>query len=127
MNLKKLKAAELAAYREEQAAKQGGKCPITGWYLGKDIVADHCHKTGMMRAALPRWVNAVLGRVENWAGRVGCGVDAPVFLRACADYIDHYRNNPSFVFHPDHKTPEEKKEAAKKRAAKRRADKKAAQ
>jgi hypothetical protein len=91
-----------------------------------DIVADHCHKSGMMRATLPRWVNAVLGRVENWAGRVGGGTPAPLFLRKCADYIEYYELNPSFVFHPLHKTPEEKKEAAKKRAAVRRKAKKEA-
>ena len=127
MTFKKLKAADLAEYREKQKATQGGKCPITGWYLTNDVVADHCHKTGMMRATLPRWVNAVLGRVENWAGRVGSGVSAPAFLRACADYIEHYELFPSFVFHPTHKTPEEKKAAAKKRAAARRKAKKAAE
>jgi hypothetical protein len=95
--------------------------------MSEDVVADHCHKSGMMRATLPRWVNAVLGRVENWAGRVGGGQNAPEFLRMCAAYIEHYERNPSFVFHPLHKTPEEKKEAAKKRAAVRRKAKKEAQ
>jgi hypothetical protein len=126
MSFRKLKATELAAWRTEQKAQQGGKCPITGWYMSEDVVADHCHKSGMMRATLPRWVNAVLGRVENWAGRVGGGQNAPEFLRKCAAYIEHYELNPSFVFHPLHKTPEEKKEAAKKRAAVRRKAKKEA-
>jgi hypothetical protein len=126
MTFKKLKASELAEYREERRRQQGGRCPITGWFLTEDIVADHSHKSGMMRAALPRWVNAVLGRVENWAGRVGSGVSAPEFLRKCADYIEYYDLYPSFVFHPTHKTPEEKKQAAKGRAAKRRKAKKAA-
>ncbi|WP_175960159.1 endonuclease domain-containing protein [Burkholderia pyrrocinia] len=125
MTFKKLSKGDLADYREKLRKEQGNRCPITGWHLTDDIVADHCHKSGMMRAALPRWVNAVLGRVENWASRVGGGVPVPTFLRKCADYIEHYQLFPSFVFHPLHKTPEEKKEAAKKKAAKRRAAKKA--
>lgn len=95
--------------------------------MSDDVAADHCHKTGMMRATLPRWVNAVLGRVENWAGRCGSGVTPVAFLRKAADYIEHYERFPTFVFHPLHKTPEEKKEAAKKKAAaKRKAKKEAA-
>lgn len=122
----KLKASEIAEYRENQKVTQGGKCPITGWYLGDKVAADHCHKTGMMRATLPTWVNSTLGRVENWAGRVGGGIPPAQFLRACADYIEHYENNPSFVFHYLHKTPEEKKLATKVKAAARRKLKKAA-
>jgi len=126
MTFQKLKQSELAGHRAKQKAEQGGKCPITGWYLTGDIAADHCHKSGMMRATLPRWVNAVLGRVENWAGRVGSGITPQMFLRACADYIEHYQTHPSFVFHPLFKTPEERKAATKKKAKARRDAKKVA-
>lgn len=127
MNLQKLKASEIAAWREKQKAEQGGKCALTGWYLGEKSAADHCHKTGMMRSTLSGWANSTLGRVENWANRIGGGIAPAAFLRACADYIEYHEKNPSFVFHPLHKTPEEKKAAAKAKAATARKLKKAAQ
>ena len=115
------------AWRARQKAEQGGRCPITGWYLGEKMAADHCHKTGMMRATLNPWANSTLGRVENWANRIGGGIPPAQFLRACADYIERYELNPSFILHPTHKSPEEKKEAAKVKAAKARKLKKATQ
>lgn len=118
MTLRKLKQSEIAAWRAQQRLDQNGICPISGWGLdATGIAADHCHKTGMMRATLPTWVNAQLGRIENAANRVGGGTYAPDFLRKCADYIEYHSRHPSFVLHPTFKTPDEKKEAAKKRAA----------
>ncbi|CAB3798784.1 endonuclease domain-containing protein [Pararobbsia alpina] len=128
MPFQKLPKSELAEYRKQQIARQGGRCPISGWILTDDTAAaDHCHKTGMHRGTLPGWINACLGRIENAARSVGRDNHIPTFLRKCADYIEWYELNPSFLFHHTYKTPEEKKEAAKKRAAKRRKEKKAAQ
>ncbi|WP_320535308.1 endonuclease domain-containing protein [Robbsia andropogonis] len=112
--LRKLKATELAAWRAQQISEQDGKCPISGWFIGVDkAAADHCHKTGMMRSTLANWVNSNLGRIENAATRIGGGVHVPTFLRACAAYIEFWDENPSNVFHPSHKSPEEKAEAAR--------------
>jgi hypothetical protein len=80
----------------------------------------------MMRATLPTWVNSTLGRVENWANRIGGGIPPAEFLRKCADYIEYHEQHPSFVFHYLHRTPEEKKEATKIKAAARRKAKKVA-
>jgi hypothetical protein len=97
--------------------------------MGEDVVVDHCHKSGMVRAVLPRWVNACLGKVENWAGRVGNGIDPVEFLRGCADYIDFHRTYPSGTYYPTHKTEAEKRELRNKRArqARRKANKEARQ
>lgn len=123
----KLKQTDIASWREKQKTEQGGKCPLTGWYLGDKCAADHDHKSGMMRATLGGWANSTLGRVENWANRIGGGIPPAQFLRACADYIEYHEQHPSFVFHYLHKTPEEKKLATKVKAAARRKLLKAAQ
>lgn len=98
------------------AAEQKGICPITGQPLGDDVVLDHCHSTGMVRAVLPRWTNAVLGRLENWSNRLGGGVDPIKFLRGVADYIEFHQQYPSGVLHPTHKTEAEKRDLRNKRA-----------
>ncbi|APU00314.1 endonuclease VII [Ralstonia phage RS-PII-1] len=104
------------------AAQQGNKSPLTGNEI-TDPVLDHCHKTGSIRAVLNRWENAVLGRLENWANRIGNGVEPIAFLRACADYIEHHKANPNPIQYPTHKTEAEKKElrAKKAREARRKA------
>jgi hypothetical protein len=94
--------------------------------LGEKCAADHDHKTGLMRGTLSGWANSTLGRCENWANRIGGGIPPAAFLRMCATYIEHYENNPNFVVHPLHKTPDEKKEARKVKAAATRKLKKAA-
>lgn len=112
--MRKLKATELPEYRKAKLEEQGGRCPLTGWPLQEDnAVADHCHVTGMHRAVLNAWANSTLGRIENWARRMGGGLSAPEVLRRCAAYIEHFDNNPTFVLHHTYKTPDEKKEATR--------------
>ncbi|KDD18703.1 hypothetical protein L522_4177 [Bordetella bronchiseptica MBORD707] len=54
--------------------------------------------------------------MENWAARLGGGVDPIKFLRAVADYLEHHVKFPSGVFHPTHRTEAEKRELRNKRA-----------
>lgn len=127
MTLQRLKASELPEYRAEKLAEQGGVCPLTGWRISPaDAVADHCHTTGMHRAVLHKWANSTLGRVENWAKRIGGGLSAPEFLRRCAAYIEHFDQHPSFLIHHTHKTPEERKEATRLRRNKKARERRAA-
>lgn len=131
MSLVKIKQSELPELREIQAEQQGGKCPITGYLLGDDKVADHCHKTGMHRGTLPSWVNSRLGKIENAARAMGKHLSIPATLRACASYIEQYEREPTYLIHHTYKTPDEKKEAARlkrnKAARAKRAANKAAQ
>jgi hypothetical protein len=123
MSLSKLPASKLPEYRAAKLAEQGGKDPITGFYIPPDkAAADHCHVTGMHRAILGAWCNSRLGKIENAAKAMGTGLPIPEVLRRCAAYIEYFNNNPSFLLHHTHKSPEEKKEAARiKRNAKARA------
>ncbi|MFL9902157.1 endonuclease domain-containing protein [Paraburkholderia fungorum] len=131
MSLVKIKQSELPELREIQAEQQGGKCPITGYFLGDDKVADHCHKTGMHRGTLPSWVNSRLGKIENAARAMGKHLSVPETLRRCATYVEQYEREPTYLIHHTHKTPDEKKEAARlkrnKAARAKRAATKAAQ
>ena len=110
MTVSMLKPARL-----RQLAAQGGKSPITGLPI-TDPVYDHDHKTGILRAVLNRWENSILGRLENWANRLGGGVDPIQFLRGVADYIEFHQKYPSGVLHPTFKTDSEKRDLRNKRA-----------
>lgn len=117
----RLTKAALGPKTKQMLAMQKGLSPITGRPI-TDAVMDHCHKTGHVRGVLQRWENAVLGRLENWAGRLGG--DPPVsdveFLRGVADYLERTRANPTGVLYPTFKTPAEKRAAATEKARKAR-------
>lgn len=113
--MKRLTASMLKPKRAQMLKEQGGISPITGLAV-TDPVLDHCHKTGNIRAVLNRWENAVLGRLENWAARLGGGVDPIKFLRAVADYLEHHAKYPVGILHPTHRTEEEKRQLRNKRA-----------
>ncbi|OZI20070.1 hypothetical protein CAL26_21180 [Bordetella genomosp. 9] len=101
--------------RAQMLKEQGGVSPITGLEI-TDPVLDHCHTTGNIRAVLNRWENAVLGRLENWASRLGKGIDPIRFLRGVADYLEFHRTYPTGILHPTHRTESEKRELRNKRA-----------
>lgn len=114
MSLSKLPASKLPEYRAAKLAEQNGRDPISGWIIPPDkAAADHCHTTGFHRAILATWTNSRLGKIENAAKAMGTGLPIPEVLRRCAAYIEHFNNNPTFLLHHTHKTPEEKKEAAR--------------
>ncbi|QVE65534.1 DNA endonuclease VII [Ralstonia phage vB_RsoP_BMB50] len=117
----RLTKAALGPKTKQMLAMQKGLSPITGRPI-TDAVMDHCHKTGDCRGVLQRWENAVLGRLENWASRLGG--DPPIgdveFLRGVADYLERTRANPTGVIYPTHRTPAEKKQASLEKARKAR-------
>jgi len=109
--------------RMKLARQQQGKCPLCGLDLGSDTVLNHDHATGNVRAVLHRWCNSILGRVENWSGRIGHGVNPHTFLANTLAYLQHHRANPSGLKHPTHRTDDEKRlrRNARARAARRQA------
>jgi len=85
-------------------------------------VLDHDHATGDVRAVLHRWCNGVLGKIENWSGRIGRGIDPLIFLANTLAYLEHHKAHPSGVKYPTFKTEDEKRERrnARARAARRK-------
>jgi len=102
---------------------QQGKCPLCGLPLGDDIVLDHDHASGDVRAVLHRWCNAVLGKVENWSQRTGRGVAPLTFLANTLSYLQYHAAHPSGLKYPTYRTDDEKRERrnARARAARRKA------
>lgn len=123
--MRRLTTSQLKPTRLRMAAEQKGMCPITKRALGDDVVLDHDHDSGMIRAVLPRWINAVLGKCENWSRRAGKGVDPVALLRSIADYMEFHIKYPSGILHPTFKTEVEKRDLRNKRArdARRKANK----
>jgi hypothetical protein len=94
--------------------------------MGEDTVVDHDHGNGQVRAVLCRWCNSILGKIENWAGRIGQGIDPVAFIGAVHNYLGP--NGPrKSVIYPTHKTEDEKRLLKNKRARLARAKAKRAQ
>ncbi len=100
--------------------KQKGKCPISGRSLTlSNSVLDHCHEHGHIRAALPRGVNGIEGRITKLISRfAGAGdTDSIIkFLRNLADFLEWHKVPRTEWIYPTHKTADEKREARNKKA-----------
>lgn len=123
--MRKLKASEIAATREQMLLNQGGKCALCKLPLPlNQAVLDHDHGTGIVRGVLHRGCNSLLGKVENNYRRYGVrSLDA--FLAGTANYLGLHITDRTGLIHPTHKTEEEKRVARNAKARKTRAAKKA--
>lgn len=111
--------------KKELIRRQLGKCPITGRDLRSmsptNVVVDHDHLTGVIRAALPRAINGLEGKLLQtcirWGGCKSKG-EVILMLRSMADYLEHHRVPRTEWLHPTHLSPAEKraKNNAKARA-----------
>jgi len=113
----------LCNINKELIRRQHGKCPITKRDLrsmaSSNVVVDHCHSTGFIRAALPRAINGLEGKVKSllmrWGGCKNTG-EAIQMLRGLADYLELHRTPQTHWIHPEHLTPAEKRAKTNKRA-----------
>ncbi|AWD90743.1 recombination endonuclease VII [Pseudomonas phage Alpheus] len=124
----KVKAAQLPAIKKELMVKQGYKCPITGRDLramaSSNVVVDHNHQTGIIRAALPRAINGMEGKIRNLCIRWG-GAQTPnevvALLKGLISYYETHKVPQTNYVHPTFLTPTEarnkKNEAARKKSA----------
>ncbi|WP_197419315.1 endonuclease domain-containing protein [Burkholderia sp. BDU5] len=109
-------ASQLKPTRLKLKKEQREICPLCDGPLGDDIVLDHDHATGDVRAVLCRWCNAVLGKVENWSNRIGRGVEPKTFLKNVLTYLAFHAENPSNIKYPTYKTEAEKRDARNRKA-----------
>ncbi len=108
---------------KELVRRQHGKCPITGRDLRSmssyNVVCDHDHQSGIIRAALPRAINGLEGKLLQacirWAGCKNKG-EVIQMLRGVADYMELHRTPQTEWIHPDHLLPHEKRAKANKKA-----------
>ena len=97
-----MKQKEIRVLKEQLWLKNDKKCPVLGKAMPLDkMVLDHAHKRnaeaysptkGVVREALDKRANAILGKLENALKRTGLGYeedfDLPTFLRNAADYFE---------------------------------------
>ena len=97
-----MKQKEIRGLKEQLWLKNDKKCPVLGKVMTLDkMVLDHAHKRnaeaysptkGVVREALDKRANAILGKLENALKRTGLGYeedfDLPTFLRNAADYFE---------------------------------------
>ena len=109
--------------KKELVRRQLGKCPITGRDLRSmtsvNVVIDHNHKSGVIRAALPRAINGLEGKVKNLLIRWGgCKTDGEIIamLRKLADYLEFHRTPQTNWIHPEHLSPAESRAKKNKKA-----------
>lgn len=119
--------------RKELVKRQHGRCPITGRDLRamqpSNVVVDHNHRTGVIRAALPRAINGMEGKLKNLCLRWGgCQTEDEVIalLRGMADYLEHHKVPQTEWLHPEHLTPAEQRAKKNLKARKAYAKKKEA-
>lgn len=124
--MRKLKASEVKAIREQKLREQGGRCALCQLPCTvAEAVLDHDHATGAVRGTLHRGCNSLLGKVENNAPRFGVGQSRlAAFCHGTAGYLQRHTTNITGLIHPTHKTDEEKRLARNAKARRARAKKK---
>jgi hypothetical protein len=97
-----MKQKDIRVLKEKLWLMNDKKCPVLGKHIALEkMVLDHAHKRnaeaysptkGVVREALDKRANAILGKVENALKRTGLGYeedfDLPTFLRNAADYFE---------------------------------------
>ncbi len=118
----KLKASEVAAFRNRLLAEQEGRCAVCKNPLSADeAVLDHNHTTGEVRGVLHRGCNSTLGKIENHmkiAKLTAPGVLAR-FLAGVVPYL--FKQEYTGVRYPTHRDEDEARLRRNKLARKRRA------
>lgn len=131
--MRKIKESEVAMVRKELLEKQRYTCPITGRDLRAmkpiNLVLDHCHMGGHIRAVLPRGINGLEGVIKaalkRYAGLSESQVpEMAKILHNLADYLMLHRVPQCPYIYPKHKTEMEKRAARNALARKRYASKK---
>lgn len=124
----RVKTKDLPAIKAKLIAKQNGICPLCKGSLTRlkpvNVVVDHCHKTGHIRAALCRGCNGAEGKIKNLAVRFGKTADFIVFVKRLVEYWLHHKEPKTSWIHPTHKTDDEKRLARNKKARDKRASNK---
>lgn len=121
MQGQRLTKSSVADHRLSILVRQGSRCAIcSDPCTPTDAVLDHCHKTGAVRGVLHRSCNALLGPVENNAGRFGVR-NLIAWAAGLAAYLNKHKTNITGLVHPTHKTEDEKRLARNAKARKKRA------
>jgi hypothetical protein len=126
----KMKRTDIPQVRKMLVAKQKGICPICGKDLTRtkavNVVIDHDHTTGVVRAALHRGCNkvegSVLSTITRWGKASGMAAVMATLKRLLAFWELHSTPQTEWIYY-NHKTAAEKRAALNKRRRKQYAAK----
>lgn len=126
----KFKKAELSEVRKMLIAKQHGICPICkGSLIGVrdcNIVVDHNHYTGVVRAALHRGCNGMEGKILRFLTTWGKARGMAQVIKTLENLIEFWKlhsTDQTGLIYYDYKTPTEKRLAVNKKRRKTAAKK----
>jgi hypothetical protein len=121
---RQIRVADVATYRAKYTLRQKGCCALCETPFGRVTPSlDHCHKNGMLRAALCRSCNTLEGSIRIHIRRqVPAGhlskTDEGSFYVRLGKYLLHHAANPSGIYHHSF-DPVKGKQKPVKRAKKR--------
>lgn len=126
----KMKTKDIVVVKQQLFHSQGGICPLCKANMQRhkpvNIVLDHCHERGHVRAALCRNCNGMLGKVEGLASRSKRNLTKEQWLQNCIDFLILHRKPQTHWIHPKHFSPDELREKRNKKARSLYAKRKAA-
>jgi len=124
----KFKRSELSSIKKKLIVMQNGCCPICGGDLSrvasKNVVVDHDHKTGIVRAALHRGCNGLEGKVLRFLmtwGKCKSLVEAMKVLERLLIFWQKHKTPQTPWIYYNHQTPTEKRLALNKKRRKKAA------
>ena len=128
--MNKCKQSDLPQIKRELITKQNGLCPICGKDLTRcspsNIVVDHDHTTGVIRAALHRGCNGLDGKIlkllTTW-GKAKNKHDSIQTIKRLIQFWELHSTPQPDIIYFNHKTAAEKRAAynAKRRRARKNA------
>lgn len=120
----KLKASEVADYKEFLMKEQGYKCPLCGGSLkaitAVNRVLDHDHEHGFCRAVVCRGCNGAEGKILNVVSGYGKAGNNRYFqikwLKNLVEYWEKHQTPQTDRIYHRHQTEAEKREARNRKA-----------
>ena len=133
MDLTKFKQSELSSVKKELIKRQKGLCPICHGSLLNckpiNVVVDHDHSTGVVRAALHRGCNGLDGKILRFLKTWGKAASTREAIQVLDNLVKFWRLHDSpqteWIYY-GHKTATEKRLATNKKrrlAAKKKREK----
>lgn len=116
----RVKDAQLVRIKKELMQKQNGVCPLCKRDMTRmppdNVVVDHDHTTGLIRAVLCRNCNGIEGKVKRLAIRCSNGKTYKNWIIRLANYYHQNREPQTNYIHPTHLTETEKRLKRNKKA-----------
>lgn len=116
----RVKTKDLPEIKAQLIEMQGGVCPLCNLDLRRvasiNVVVDHCHDTGYIRAALHRGCNGAEGKIRKLAVGYGKSPNYVMFIKRLMEFWIKNRKPQTKWIHPKFKDENETREARNKKS-----------